>query len=918
MSKFIRTSAAKRRRTASVLLLAAAAALIAATPARAHGFGQRYDLPLPLSLYFFGAAAAVVTSFVILGIFVRHAPPSRRYWHVDLLSYPPGRSIAHPIVAWSLKLFALGWFIVAVSAGFLGNQNPYQNIAPTLVWIIWWVGFAYLSAFAGNLWALINPWRTLFDGAAWLFQRPAPSFRRTYPEALGVLPAAVMLLAFSWTELVYPSAAVPAHIAWLAVGYSAVTLGGMAVFGRETWLRHGEVFTLVFGTFARFAPTEIRVRDPSVCARCDVHCRSADGRCINCYDCFRRALPKQREWALRPFGAGLLDDEPLPPFTTAFVLLLLSSVLYDGALFTPEWAALENHLAALAPGLGDLAPSLIRTGGLIAFWLVFLGAYSAIAAAMSRMAAGHRSACDMARSFALTLVPIAIGYHLAHYLVFLLIQGQYILPLVSDPFGYGWNLFGTAGYRVDIAIVGARFAWYAAVAAIVLGHISAVYLAHRKATRLIERRGAALSSQVPLTALMVVYTFISLSILAEPIVERAAPAQPSAAAPSVVAIAADALLPEPGDGRLLPVGPGKLAKQKLTYRVFASAFHDGTAMSATDLLYAYMFAYRWGVRNPDEPGHYDPFIDTATAPIRQHLAGVRVVGTDSASKSFRFGDLNVVRELFIIEVYTTIPPDDPEQDAAVAPPWSTVPWHLIVLMDEAVSRGWGAFSQAEAARRGVEWLDLVRSEETNRRLVALVDTFARDGYRPDALKSLVSVDEARRRWTALGAYYKEHGHFLVTNGPYQLKRWSADGVALEVFRDLSYPLGVGSYDAYAVPRRGYVAKVERHSDGLRLFADIELVMKFQRSYKIERAALQSVTTDVLNRAAAECRYIVTDAEGRVVLAGLARPTTDVTFQLDFDGKLSAGSYTLLAEIILNGNTMNVAIERIPVLISPSQ
>jgi hypothetical protein len=417
---------------------------------------------------------------------------------------------------------------------------------------------------------------------------------------------------------------------------------------------------------------------------------------------------------------------------------------------------------------------------------------------------------------------------------------------------------------------------------------------------------------------MVVYTFISLSILAEPIVERAAPAQPSAAAPSVVAIAADALLPEPGDGRLLPVGPGKLAKQKLTYRVFASAFHDGTAMSATDLLYAYMFAYRWGVRNPDEPGHYDPFIDTATAPIRQHLAGVRVVGTDSASKSFRFGDLNVVRELFIIEVYTTIPPDDPEQDAAVAPPWSTVPWHLIVLMDEAVSRGWGAFSQAEAARRGVEWLDLVRSEETNRRLVALVDTFARDGYRPDALKSLVSVDEARRRWTALGAYYKEHGHFLVTNGPYQLKRWSADGVALEVFRDLSYPLGVGSYDAYAVPRRGYVAKVERHSDGLRLFADIELVMKFQRSYKIERAALQSVTTDVLNRAAAECRYIVTDAEGRVVLAGLARPTTDVTFQLDFDGKLSAGSYTLLAEIILNGNTMNVAIERIPVLISPSQ
>src|SRR5713226_3395963 len=103
-------------------------------------------------------------------------------------------------------------------------------------------------------------------------------------------------------------------------------------------------------------------------------------------------------------------------------------------------------------------------------------------------------ACPQLRT---ELVPIAIGYHVAHYLVFLLIQGQYIVPLVSDPFGKGWNLFGTAGYRVDIAIIGARFAWYAAVAAIVTGHVTAVYLAHAKAMRIIPGRWAALRSQVP-------------------------------------------------------------------------------------------------------------------------------------------------------------------------------------------------------------------------------------------------------------------------------------------------------------------------------------------------------------------------------------------------------------------------------------
>ena len=107
---------------------------------------------------------------------------------------------------------------------------------------------------------------------------------------------------------------------------------------------------------------------------------------------------------------------------------------------------------------------------------------------MSAVTAGGCSPLAMARSFAFTLVPIAIGYHLAHYLTFLLVQGQYIIPLLSDPFGWGWNLFGTAGYRVDIAIVGARFSWYAAVLAILIGHIAAVYLAHRKAMRVLGAR----------------------------------------------------------------------------------------------------------------------------------------------------------------------------------------------------------------------------------------------------------------------------------------------------------------------------------------------------------------------------------------------------------------------------------------------
>src|SRR5262249_27242113 len=153
------------------------------------------------------------------------------------------------------------------------------------------------------------------------------------------------------------------------------------------------------------------------------------------------------------------------------------------------------------------------------FWLFFLAMFTGVAAVMSRLASGASSAREMAGHLALSLMPIVIGYHLAHYLLLLLVQGQYIVPLLSDPFGFGWNLFGTAGVRVDIGIVGARFAWYTALAAILLGHISAVGLAHLKITRLTPSRAVALRTEAPLTALMVAYTILSLSIIAEPIVE---------------------------------------------------------------------------------------------------------------------------------------------------------------------------------------------------------------------------------------------------------------------------------------------------------------------------------------------------------------------------------------------------------------
>jgi hypothetical protein len=244
-----------------------------------------------------------------------------------------------------------------------------------------------------------------------------------------------------------------------------------------------------------------------------------------------------------------------------------------------------------------------------------------------------------------------------------------------------------------------------------------------------------------------------------------------------------------------------------------------------------------------------------------------------------------------------------------------MPWHLLVLMEEAVVRGLAAFSQEEAQRRDVPWLDLVRSQAINAQLAALVETFEREGFRPEHLEPLVNAEEARKRWAALGAFYKQRGHFLITNGPYLLKRWSGDSVSLEAFRDLSYPLGVGSYDTYAMPRRGYITGMEQDNDRVRLSADIEIVEKHMRSYDIVRKPLRAIAPDVVKRSDPKCRYLVTDGMGKVIAAGQLALAGDAGFHLDLAGKLSAGQFTLHAQVVVNDNAMNAEVSRFPLVVS---
>jgi hypothetical protein len=475
-------------KTAAARIIATAAFLAGLQrSAAAHALAQRYDLPLPLGYFLLAAGAAVAATFVILALTTRRPKRSgSRISHGRILA----RGTVPAAIVVALQTVSVALFFLIVSAGLFGHHNPFKNLAPVAVWVIWWVGMALLSAFVVNIWALLNPFVALFDFAQWLAGRcgGSLSLRRPYPSWLGAWPACALFLLFVWLELVAPGRDVPRNIAIAMLIYFALSLAGFVAFGRDVWLRSGDVFAVVFELFGRFAPLHFQRDHVS-------------------------------HWSLRAYASGLRARVPLDVSMIGFTLLVLGSVTVDGVMETPLWASIVETIFTASgrkPADGP-AYMLLASALLIAGPLVLSALYLAAIGVMKRIAGGP-GLTALAGAFVLSLVPIAIAYHLAHYFSLLAIAGQFIIPLASDPFGFGWDLFGTMLYRVDIGIVDARFVWYLSVVAIVTGHIIAVWLAHIAASRIYKDPAMARRSQYPMLLLMVGYTMLSLWILAQPIV----------------------------------------------------------------------------------------------------------------------------------------------------------------------------------------------------------------------------------------------------------------------------------------------------------------------------------------------------------------------------------------------------------------
>jgi hypothetical protein len=472
--------------------VAAFVAILASGSARAHGVEERYDLPVPVS-YVIGAACVVVAlTFVATAFFARSGDRlvGARHEGSDAggESVDGGQPPAQPGIFVPPALLAatrsLTWllFMVAIVAALYGTQDPLMNLAPTLVWVVWWVGFSVLSAIVGNLWAAFDPWRTTFDVLhAAVRGRGAGSsahpMHRPWPAALGLWPATALLLGWSWLEIVYPLASTPAAVGAAALAWTAASLGGMVLFGPAAWQRHGDAFAIVFSTLGRMAPVRLRIGD--------------------------------RPEARAPAGQ------------VGFVIAMLSTVIFDGFHGGAAWNGFDAAVRDLAPHWHDVNGYVVGSVGLVAVWLGLLLAFRAalaISFGLGGAAPVGAERAELASRLALALVPIALGYLVAHNFSSLIQQGPVVLQLLSDPFGRQWDLFGTVHRHFDTGLVSARSTWWVAVSAIVLGHVLSIVRSHRVVAEAGWSARRAATAMLPMAILMVLYTAVSLILIAEPMV----------------------------------------------------------------------------------------------------------------------------------------------------------------------------------------------------------------------------------------------------------------------------------------------------------------------------------------------------------------------------------------------------------------
>jgi hypothetical protein len=445
----------------------------------------RKDLPVPAWLFAWGASLVLIISFALLSVAWTQARLQREQWRP--MPAWLSRTAINPVTEVVCGLIGVGLFVLVLYAGFRGIADPTHNFSIIFVFYTFWLGMVLLSVLLGDVFRAFNPWRaigrTISGGFRLVAGEPAPT-PFSYPERLGRWPAVLGVLLFVWLELIAGGGAAPTphKVADATLVYTVITFACMALFGVEEWIGKGEAFNAYFGMFSQLGQFEVRDGDV--------------GR--------RRFLTGAPQWAAIPGAAALvLTSIAVTSFDGAQEGVFSGAIQWtfergnDIGLSLPDSFRVSNTIWLLI--------TLAGVAGL--YWLGVKGMHTV---------RGSPPTLELGRSFAHTLIPIALAYLVAHYFSAFLYQEQaQFTYILSDPLGHGSDLFGTAGGGINYGIVGSNTVWYVQVAALVIGHVLALTLAHDRALAVYDNVRNASRSQYFMLAVMVGFTCFGLFLLSQ-------------------------------------------------------------------------------------------------------------------------------------------------------------------------------------------------------------------------------------------------------------------------------------------------------------------------------------------------------------------------------------------------------------------
>lgn len=474
----------------------------------AHSFSERYKSPVDISFVILFIFLLMGLLFLVnqSGFYAQHKLIHDAKYNI-LQVRMIRNFLINNILLNSMKLISISILILLTITSFLGSQNPAANLSPTFIWVIWWTGIGLISAFLGNVWILLNPWKAIYEWTEIALGRKH-DHRDTgiwdYPKILDVWPAVILILVLGWLENVFTGSAKPLFLGFTILIYSFVTWAGMIAFGKTIWLKNFDPICIAFELLSCFAILEFRENTKTTNFPSSIEYKV------------------KKSIFLRPLCVGLMNLKKPSYAMMVFITAFSSNIIYAAILEAPLWLSIKAYWIGVIHDMTGVSvysavPGyLIDFLGMLLFWRMVFALYSGAIHAMKFFSGTKLPSLELKLRLIWILVPFTIFVNFAHGFAFFLVDAQMIIPLISDPFGFGWDLFGTANFTKDLLIFNAKGAFLILVISIIIGGSCSAFVSNTIINQMIDSKRAFILTKLPLFIFFLTFMAFSILLISQP------------------------------------------------------------------------------------------------------------------------------------------------------------------------------------------------------------------------------------------------------------------------------------------------------------------------------------------------------------------------------------------------------------------